>query len=82
MFRHHKRSVVNLKTNPPSFFSVFMEKKHVIVIGATNLSRIIKDSSHYKHIQTRAEKGGRREFSSEQNIAKRTLDALLFRALS
>ena len=56
-----------------------MEKKHAIVIGASNLSRIIKDSSHYKHIQILAESGGRHEYSSS---SKPTLDSLLFRALS
>ena len=65
-------------------FSGFMEKKHAIVIGASNLSRIIKDSSHYKHIQIPAESGGRHEYSSssKQNFSKPTLDSLLFRALS
>ena len=63
-----------------------MEKKHAIVIGASNLCRIIKDSSHYKHIQILAESGGRHEYSSsssyKQNFSKPTLDSLLFRALS
>ena len=60
-----------------------MEKKHAIVIGASSLSRIIKDSSHYKHIQILAESGGRHEnSSSKQNFSKPTLDCLLFRALS
>ena len=68
-------------------FSGFMEKKHAIVIGASNLCRIIKDSSHYKHIQILAESGGRHEYSSsssssKQNFSKPTLDSLLFRALS
>ena len=66
-------------------FSGFMEKKHAIVIGASNLSRIIKDSSHYKHIQILAESGGRHEYSSsssKRNFSKPTLDSLLFRALS
>ena len=66
-------------------FSGFMEKKHATVIGASNLCRIIEDSSHYKHIQIRAEKGGRPEYSSsssKQNFSKPTLDSLLFRALS
>ena len=62
-----------------------MEIKHAIVIGASNLCRIIKDSSHYKHIQILAESGGRHEYSSsssKQNFSKPTLDSLLFRALS
>ena len=63
-----------------------MEKKHAIVIGASNLCRIIKDSSHYKHIQILAEIGGRNEYSSssssKQNFSKPTLDSLFFRALS
>ena len=64
-----------------------MEKKHAIVIGASNLSRNIKDSSHYKHIQILAESGGRHEYSSsssssKRNFSKPTLDSLLFRALS
>ena len=68
-------------------FSGFMEKKHAIVIGASILCRIIKDSSHYKHIQILAESGGRHEYSSsssssKQNFLKPTLDSLLFRALS
>ena len=67
-------------------FSGFMKKKHAIVIGASNLCRIIKDSSHYKHIQILAESGGRHEYSSssssKQNFSKPTLDSLLFRALS
>ena len=67
-------------------FSGFMEKKHAIVIGASNLCRIIKDSSHYKHIQILAESGGRHEYSSssssKRNFSKPTLDYLLFRALS
>ena len=68
-------------------FSGFMEKKHAIVIGASNLCRIIKDSSHYKHIQILAESGGRHEYSSsssssKQNFSKPTLDSLLFRSLS
>ena len=67
-------------------FSGFMEKKHAIVIGASNLCRNIKDSSHYKHIQILAESGGPHEYSSssssKQNFSKPTLDSLLFRALS
>ena len=61
-----------------------MEKKHANVIGASNLSRIIKDSSHYIHIQILAESGSRHEYSSssKQNFSKPTLDSLLFRALS
>ena len=62
-----------------------MEKKHAIVIGGSNLSIIIKDSSHYKHIQILVESGGRHEYSSsssKRNFSKPTLDSLLFRALS
>ena len=84
-FRHHEFSVVNPKTNLFIHFSGFLEKKHAIVIGASNLCRIIKDSSHYKHIQILAESGGRHEYSSsssKQNFSKPTLDSLLFRALS
>ena len=64
-------------------FSGFMEKKHAIVIGASNLSRIIKDSSHYKNIQILAESGGRHEYyssspSSKQNFSKPTLEPRCF----
>ena len=54
-------------------FSGFMEKKHAIVIGASNLCRIIKDSSHYKQIQILAESGGPHEYSSSSSSSKQNL---------